>query len=106
MRTQRAGVGRSLFLVAGVLAFGGRGRAENWPGWRGPTGNGHTAEKGLPLTWGGKKNDNVLWKADFGGRSFSSPVVWGDRVFVTVAAKQTDQQVKERSSRSTSSSAS
>ena len=94
------GIGRSLLLavvgVALLLAFGGRGRAENWPGWRGPTGDGHTAEKGLPLTWGGKKNENVLWKADLGGRSFSSPVAWGDRVFVTVAAKQTDQQVKDK----------
>ena len=65
---------------------------ENWPGWRGPTGMGHTDEKNLPLTWGGKTQENVLWKAALfpsdkvrGDQNQSSPIVWDQRVFVTVS---------------------
>ncbi len=72
------------------------GAAADWPGWRGPEGTGHTSEKELPLVWGGKSNENVLWKAEIGGRSYCSPAVWGDRVFVTTAPKQTDQEVKNK----------
>jgi outer membrane protein assembly factor BamB len=68
-------------------------RSENWPGWRGPTGQGQTSEKDLPLTWGGKDNDHTLWKAPLVegndkvrlDHNQSSPVVWGERVFVTVS---------------------
>lgn len=80
----------SLALAAAVS------RAGNWPAWRGPAGTGHTDEKDLPLTWGGKKNENVLWKVDLKGRSFSSPVVWGERVFITNAARQTDADAKAK----------
>ncbi len=65
---------------------------DHWPGWRGPTGMGHTDARGLPLVWGGKSQTNVLWKTplfDSGkicpDQNQSSPIVWGDRVFVTVS---------------------
>jgi outer membrane protein assembly factor BamB len=65
-------------------------RAEDWPGWRGPTGMGHTPEKDLPLNWNGKDGTNVLWKAPIlegPGKPHldhnqSSPVIVGDRIFV------------------------
>jgi outer membrane protein assembly factor BamB len=85
----------ALAVVALLLAFI-PARAGNWPGWRGPDGSGFSDEKDLPLTWGGKENTNVLWKVTLPGRGSSSPVVWGDRVFVTSAAKQTDQDVKDK----------
>jgi outer membrane protein assembly factor BamB len=78
------------------LAFAGPGRGGDWPGWRGPTGDGLSDEKDLPLTWGGKANAHVLWKAALPGRGNSSPIAWGDRVFVTSAAPLTDQQVKDK----------
>jgi outer membrane protein assembly factor BamB len=56
-------------------------RAENWPGWRGPRGDGTSAEKNLPTEWSTTKN--VKWKAKLPSPGNSSPVVWGDRVFVT-----------------------
>jgi outer membrane protein assembly factor BamB len=80
--------------------------AGDWPGWRGPTGLGYTDEKDLPLTWNGKKGENVAWKvriegngpkADFTSPGHSCPIVWRDRVFITTAvwpAEITDQ--KER----------
>src|SRR5436190_6696148 len=58
-----------------LLAGMGTSRAGDWPGWRGPTGAGHTSEKDLPLTWGGKNNENVLWKVTLVGRGYSSPIV-------------------------------
>ena len=66
--------------------------SENWPGWRGPTGMGLSDETGLPLTWGGKGQENVRWKVALfpsdkvrRDQNQSSPVVWGERVFVTVS---------------------
>ena len=57
--------------------------AANWPGWRGPDGNGLAREKNLPLHW--STNENVSWRASLPDRSSSTPVVWGGRVFVTQA---------------------
>ena len=67
--------------------------AGDWPGWRGPTGMGISDEKDLPMTWGGKDNENVLWKQRLPGadatnkqdNNQSSPIVQGGRVFVTVS---------------------
>lgn len=53
---------------------------EDWPQWRGPHGNGVSEEKGLPTRWG---KDDVAWKSRLGGLGISSPIVLGDRVFVT-----------------------
>lgn len=61
------------------------GRADNWPAWRGPTGQGHSVEKGLPLTWGPK--ENVRWKIALEHPGNSTPVIWGDRIFLTQANK-------------------
>src|ERR1700675_4854517 len=66
--------------------------AGNWPGWRGPTGMGYTDEKDLPLHWDGKTKENLLWKVPLGGIGNSSPIVWDDRVFVTVSRKQTNAE--------------
>src|SRR5438876_707177 len=55
--------------------------AEDWPGWRGPRGDGSSLETDLPVTWG--KTDNIAWKTGLPGIGHSSPVVHGDRVFVT-----------------------
>ena len=61
--------------------------ASDWPQWRGPTGMGSSDEKGLPTSWGGAANDHVRWSSPLPASdpSQSSPIVWGDRVFVTTA---------------------
>jgi outer membrane protein assembly factor BamB len=56
-------------------------RAENWPRFRGPSGQGASTETGLPLTW--SPTENVAWKAEIPGEGWSSPIVWNDQVFVT-----------------------
>jgi outer membrane protein assembly factor BamB len=57
--------------------------AENWPRFRGPTGQGISSEKNLPLAW--SSSSNVVWKTEIPGAGWSSPIVWADRVFVTTA---------------------
>ena len=57
--------------------------AENWPGFRGPTGQGISREQNLPLTW--SLHENLAWRADIPGIGWSSPIIWGDHVFVTSA---------------------
>ena len=57
--------------------------ADNWPGWRGPSGNGLCAEKNLPTEWSAEKN--VEWKVSLPGPAGATPVVWGDRIFLTTS---------------------
>src|SRR5580765_1722425 len=64
--------------------------AANWPGWRGPEGTGVSTEKNLPLTW--STNENVRWRVALPGPGNSSPVVWGNRVFVAQAVKAEDRR--------------
>lgn len=70
----------ALLLSAGCLL------AENWPQFRGPTRQGISAETGLPLRW--SSTSNITWKTPIPGESWSSPIVWGDRIFVTTATEQ------------------
>jgi outer membrane protein assembly factor BamB len=55
--------------------------AANWPQWRGPMGVGITSETDLPTKW--SATENVKWKVPMPARGNSTPVVWGDKVFVT-----------------------
>jgi len=65
--------------------------ADDWPAWRGPTGQGQSAEKDLPLTWDGKTGKNVLWKVPLlpdkarPDQNQSSPIAHGGRVWVAVS---------------------
>ena len=87
--------GAILFLVC--LALPCVVRASDWPGWRGPAGTGWTDEKDLPLTWNGKTGEGVAWRVTLpNATGHSSPIVWGDRVFVTTAVKQTQPQEAAR----------
>lgn len=58
-------------------------QADNWPQWRGPTGDGVSTAKGLPTTWSDK--ENIFWKLYLPGMSGATPAVWGDKLFLTSA---------------------
>lgn len=60
------------------------GHADNWPNWRGPSHNGVAPGEGYPTTW--SKTENVLWKVPLPGPGSSTPIVWGDQIFVTSAS--------------------
>lgn len=70
------------FVVAAVWAslFAG-----DWPAWRGPSGQGHSDEKNLPLKWSSK--ENVRWKIPLAHPGNSTPILFGDNVFLTQANK-------------------
>ena len=77
-----------LALILAPLSLAG----ENWPGWRGPTGMGQTDEKDLPLTWGSKTQDNLLWKSPLypsdkvrKDHNQSSPIVYAGKVYATLS---------------------
>ena len=68
----------AVFLFSFVVAH-----AENWPQWRGPALNGVSAEKNLPVKW--TTEENVAWKVAMPGVSGSTPIIWRDRIFLSVA---------------------
>src|SRR6185503_8294282 len=70
----------AVLLILGAVAWAGE---DDWPQFRGPTGQGVTPEKSLPLTWGGEKSENVAWKSPLIGEGHASPIVWKDRVYLT-----------------------
>jgi outer membrane protein assembly factor BamB len=80
----------ALFLALGVLWFDSATPAAHdspadryWPQWRGPHADGTSPTADPPIEWSDTKN--VRWKVEVPGRGHSSPIVWGDRVFVTTA---------------------
>src|ERR1043166_7002643 len=74
---------RTAWPLGALLVFTTAVAADNWPAWRGPTGQGYCAEKDLPTKWSDKQN--VKWKIKLEHPGNSTPVIWGDRVFLTIA---------------------
>lgn len=76
------------FLLAASSSYnvGPSAHAANWPAWRGPDGNGISDEKAVPREWSDKKN--IRWRIALPDRGNSTPVIWGDRVFVTQSEKE------------------
>ncbi len=79
----RDGFLTSLALFFSALTTLNAAEAENWPGFRGPGGQGHADSRNLPVDWSEEKN--IAWKTPIEGKAWSSPVVWGDRIWVTNA---------------------
>lgn len=77
----------SVILQAGLLGSveAGQRKPDNWPSFRGSHAAGVADNQNLPDRWDATKSTNVKWKTRIPGLSHSSPVVWGDRVFVTTA---------------------
>ncbi len=77
-----------LLLLTSAIATGG----DSWPGFRGPTGDGRSDAANLPIRWS-EKDENILWKTKVHGKAWSSPVVLGDRVWVTTADELLAEQI-------------
>ncbi|MCA9176802.1 MAG: PQQ-binding-like beta-propeller repeat protein [Planctomycetales bacterium] len=75
-----------LILVASLAA------AEDWPGWRGPRGDGSSLDP-APRHWNGATGENVRWKVPVPGVGHSSPVVFGDRVYLATCLPDDEQRV-------------
>ena len=72
-----------LLVVAIELSMTTTGWAQHWPHWRGPTHDGVSVERGLPDTW--SATHNVAWKLPLPAYSGSTPIIWGDTIFLNVA---------------------
>ncbi len=72
-----------LFLAAALVLFSvAVTQADNWPQWRGPSRDGVSQEKNLPVRW--STEENVAWKLALPARSGSTPIIWEDRIFLNV----------------------
>src|SRR3954463_2894431 len=69
----------SLWLV--FLSLSVSAKAGNWPQWRGPEGTGHSSEQHVPVHW--STNEHVAWRVPLPGPGNSTPIVWGNRVYIT-----------------------
>lgn len=79
-----------LLIAAGDLMAGELPSPVNWPRWRGPRGDGHAAATDLPVRWDAS---SIVWKTPLKGIGQSSPIVWGDRIFLTSALDQGRQRI-------------
>ncbi|MGH9971357.1 MAG: PQQ-binding-like beta-propeller repeat protein [Pyrinomonadaceae bacterium] len=80
----RISVALIICLALVVLLNSNAGASDaDWPQWRGPAGLGVSREKNLPTEWSATKN--IKWKTPIAGRAHSSPIVWGNRIFITTA---------------------
>jgi len=65
--------------------------AENWPGWRGPRGDGTSIDKDTPVTW--SPTEDISWKTELPGLGHASPIVWGNKVFTVSCVPETEARV-------------
>jgi outer membrane protein assembly factor BamB len=86
-----AGAAGSRWFVRGVrvLSAPTNSAENNWPQFRGPTGDGHANARHLPLTW--SETENLVWKTPIHDLGWSSPVVWKDQIWVTTATEDGQQ---------------
>ncbi len=86
------------FTITVLLAFGWQSLSlvalgENWPGWRGPRGDGTSQEKNVPTKWNAPAGENVAWKVQLPGSGRASPIVWNDRVFVVACLEESQERI-------------
>lgn len=65
--------------------------SQNWPNWRGPNGDGTSSDTNVPVKW--DSVSNVVWKTPVKGKGYSSPVIWGDYLFMTTAVQGTHEKI-------------
>ncbi|MBM3752958.1 MAG: PQQ-like beta-propeller repeat protein [Acidobacteria bacterium] len=80
-----------MFLAVIALAAS----AENWPQFRGPGARGVAEKQHVPASWNVKTGENIAWKKELPGLGLSSPIVWGNRLYVTTAVSSNPQMVFE-----------
>lgn len=90
-RRRRHAIRMSLTLL--TVLFAGRALAEDWPQWRGPRGDGSSLEANIATQWDGPSGKNILWRVEIPGEGHSSPIVCGDRIFLTSCVTESTKRV-------------
>jgi len=83
-----AALSACLVLVAAASLLG-----EDWPGWRGPRGDGTSLEKNVPTSWNGETGLNLAWKVAVPGSGHASPIIWEDRLFLVACADEKKERI-------------
>jgi outer membrane protein assembly factor BamB len=89
---------RSIMLGVGAILMsltdpaGAEAALENWPAWRGPTLNGVALKGSPPVSW--SETENVKWKVELPGAGSSTPVVWGDKIFIQTAIPTAEESAR------------
>lgn len=84
-RTRRVAITLAVLTAVAGNAQTTLQRAGNWPSFRGPQASGVSDGQHLPDKWNGTTRQNILWRTPIPGLAHSSPIVWGDRIYVTSA---------------------
>lgn len=84
----------TIALMAMSIQTGAPAAAAHWPSFRGPHARGVADGQSIPTTWNLETGENVAWSVPIPGLAHSSPVVWGDRLFVTTAVKDGESNLK------------
>lgn len=82
---------RTALTALALAAAAGAAAAEEWPCWRGPRGDGTSSETHVPVRWG--RQENIAWKAPIPGKGHSSPIVWGERIYLTTCEEKKGQRL-------------
>ena len=77
-----------------VLSLVSTGLAGQWPGWRGPTGDGIVPDTKAPLEWSVEKD--LKWKVKVPGKGHASPVIWDEALFLVSADEDTGERILMR----------
>lgn len=89
--------GQRLRVIAGLalmaFAIPSAARSENWPGWRGPRGDGTSQEESVPTRWDAETGDNIAWRVESLGEGHSSPVIWGERLLLTACVPDKAERI-------------
>jgi outer membrane protein assembly factor BamB len=85
---------RTILLTALGVLCGRAFASDHWPQFRGPNAAGISTNANLPHKW--SATENVAWKADLPGRSWSSPIVWGERVFLTAVVNSGESEAPKK----------
>jgi outer membrane protein assembly factor BamB len=85
---------RATFLLLTLIATSHAETIEQWPAWRGPRGDGTSRESvAAPTKWNGKTGEGVKWHVPVPGKGHSSPIVYGDHIFVTSCLEDRESRV-------------
>jgi len=80
-------------LLGLFVAMASPAAAENWPGWRGPRGDGTSLEANVPVKWNATMGENIAWKVAVPGIAHASPIVWQDRVILVTCLPDSQERL-------------
>ena len=82
---------RFIAALIAIVALCPEARSENWPGWRGPRGDGTSLAEKAPVHW--TATSNIAWRTEIPGSGHASPIVWEDKLFTVTCLSESEQRM-------------